>query len=98
MSIILPKTNLYLEGCGHDVNGNRIVKIGMSSLKRGFSIQTVQPWGYMVKTHKALQGLKTKKDLRGISDSELVDIAKEVSEFIKEYGTDLQKKSLRVYE
>ena len=38
--ITLPKSNLYLEGSGLDSNGNKVVKIGMSSLPRAFSIQT----------------------------------------------------------
>jgi len=32
MDISLPKCNLYLEGSGLDSNGNKVVKIGISSI------------------------------------------------------------------
>ncbi|NJL75309.1 MAG: hypothetical protein HC892_10025 [Saprospiraceae bacterium] len=56
--IALPKSNLYLEGSGLDANGNKIVKVSISSLKRAFSIQTN---GNLPKTGSILRGLKTKK-------------------------------------
>lgn len=94
MDIALPKTNLYLEGSGHDTNGNKVVKLGMSSLPRAFSIQTN---GNLPKTGNILRGLKTKKDMEKVSKSDLAVIAKEVVVYIKEYGSDLQRSKLRTY-
>lgn len=94
MDIALPKTNLYLEGSGHDTNGNKVVKLGMSSLPRAFSIQTN---GNLPKTGNILKGLKTKKDMEKVSKSDLAVIAKEVVAYIKEYGSDLQRSKLRTY-
>lgn len=91
--ITLPNSNLYLEGNGLDVNGNRIVKLGMSSMKNAFSIQTA---GILPKTHSLLRGL-TKKDFQGLSAEALTMISKEVVYYITEYGTDLQRKNIRTY-
>lgn len=92
--IALPKSNLYLEGSGLDTNGNKVVKIGISSLKRAFSIQTN---GNLPKTGSILRGLKTKKDMEKVSASDLAIISKEVVAYIKEFGTDTQKSKLRTY-
>jgi hypothetical protein len=91
--IDLPKCNLYLTGSGHDSNGNKIIKLSYVN-SRGFSIQTT---GNLSKTGSILRGLKTKKELEGISKSDLSIIAKEVCNYIKNYGSDNQKKKLRTY-
>jgi hypothetical protein len=91
--VSLPKCNLYLIGSGNDANGNKIVKLKFTN-SRGFSIQTT---GNIPKTGSILRGLKTLKDMENISDSDLLVISKEVCSFIKEYGSDLQKKKLRIY-
>jgi hypothetical protein len=89
----LPKTNLYLKGSGHDINGNKVVKLAAGS-NRAFSIQTN---GNLPKTGSILRGLKTEKDMETVSASDLQTIAKEVVSYIKSYGTPTQKKKLKTY-
>jgi hypothetical protein len=93
MNIVLPKTNLLLEGSGLDKNGLKIVKL--SSLnRRGFSIQTN---GNLPKTGTILRGLKTKKDMEKVSQNDLAIISKEVIAYIQKHGSEVMKSKLRVY-
>jgi hypothetical protein len=92
--ISLPKSNLYLEGSGLDRKGNRVVKLGMSSLPRIFSIQTN---GNLPKTYNILRGLKIKKEMQSVSESDLQAISLEIVEYIKVFGTELQIEKLRTY-
>lgn len=92
--IALPKSNLILEGSGLDKNGNKVVKLGISSLPKNFSIQTN---GNLPKTGNILRGLKTKKDMESVSKSDLQIISKEVVAYIKEFGSKLQLEKLRTY-
>ena len=92
--ISLPGCNLYMTGTGHDANGNKIIKIKFPN-ERGFSIQT--GGGALKKTSSILRGRKSMTDLLEISNSELKDISKEVSSYIKKYGSDNQKKRIRIY-
>lgn len=94
MSIALPKSNLYLEGSGQDKNGNKIVKLSIPSLTKGFSIQTN---GNMPKTGSILRGLKTKKDMEKVSTADLAIISKEAVSYIKQHGTTSQKSKLKTY-
>ena len=93
ISISLPHSNLYLIASGHDINGNKIVKLSFPN-ERAFSIQT---GGALPKTGSILRGLKTPKDMLEVSKSDLVILEKECVTYIKEFGTQLQKKKLRVY-
>lgn len=94
MSVALPKSNLYLEGSGLSVNGNKIVKLSIPSISKGFSIQTN---GNLPKTGSILRGLKTAKDMEKVSKSDLAIIEKEVVSYIKNYGTAMQKAKLKTY-
>jgi hypothetical protein len=89
--IKLENSNLYLVGSGHDVNGNKIVKVCFPNATK-FSIQTN---GNLKKTGSILRGLKTQKDMATISKSDLAIISKEICAYIKEYGTSNQKSKLR---
>ena len=91
--VSLPKTNLLLVGSGQDVNGNKVVKLQFPN-SRSFSIQT---GGNLPKTGSILRGLKTAKDMESVESSDLATISKEVVSYIKEYGSDTQKKKLKVY-
>ncbi len=87
----LPACNLYLVGSGLDKNGNKVAKFKFAN-SRAFSIQTN---ANLPKTGTILRGLKTAKDMQGISASDLSTICGEVVPYIKEYGTDTQKKKLK---
>jgi hypothetical protein len=91
--VSLPKCNLYLVGSGLDTNGNKVVKLNFPN-SRTFSIQT---GGNLPNTGNILRGLKTAKDMESVSDSDLAKISKEVCVYIKKYGSETQKKKLRVY-
>ena len=90
----LPNCNLSLIGAGLDVNGNRIVKLKFPNVN-GFSIQTndVQ----LQKTQRIIRNLKTAKDMVKLSDADLLNIEKEVTEYIKEFGSKKQKGKLKIY-
>lgn len=93
ISVSLPNSNLYLVSSGHDVNGNKVVKITFPN-QRAFSIQTN---GNLPRTGTILRGLKTPTDMLKVSKSDLAVIEKECVAYIKAYGTPLQKKKLRVH-
>ena len=90
--ISLPDCNLYLLASGYDRNGNKIVKLSFPN-QRGFSIETGRSLSL---TGSILRGLKTPKDMQSVSKSELKVISKEVCNYIKNYGSELQKKKLRI--
>ncbi len=92
MSIEFKNSNLYLTGVGMDTNGNRIIKLAIGS-NRGFSIQTN---GKLPKTHSLISGMKD-ADLKKLTQAELSTIEKEVAPYIKAYGTDTQKKKLKIF-
>jgi len=92
-TIELPNSNLHLISSGHDVNGNKIIKLCFSD-EKGFSIQT---GGNLSKTGSILRGLKTFTDMKTVSKSELNVISKEVCSYIKNFGTATQKRKLRTY-
>jgi hypothetical protein len=91
---VLPKSNLELIASGNDANGNKVARLKFFSAKTGFSIQT---GGNLPNTSTALRGLKTEKDMKTLSASQLGQISTEICNYIKKYGTDLQKKSLKTY-
>lgn len=86
----LPNSNLYLVGKGRDVNGNRVVKIKYPN-SRVFSIQSL---GNLPNTHRILSGVDKASE---VTDKELALIEKEVSGYIKEFGSKKQKEGLRTY-
>ena len=92
MSVLLPKSNIHLVGSGLDKNGNKIIKLEISSMGRGFSIQSL---GNLPQTHRILYGKKTAKDMEGISKSDLAAISKEVVGYVSEFGSTAQKAKLR---
>lgn len=84
------KSNLTLVSTEFDKNGNKIARFKFTNAKRAFSIQLL---GNLPKTHNILSRL-TSKDIKFISAESLQIINKEAIEYIKEYGTLLQRKQL----
>lgn len=91
--ISLKKSNLWLTGTGHDLNGNKVIRLSFPN-SRGFSLQT--GGGSLSKTDSLLKWKKN-KDLKDLTQTDLKVISKEVCNYIKKFGTDLQKKKLRTY-
>ena len=92
--ISLPNCNLYLNGSGVNTSGLKVVKISFPNT-RSFPIETNNR--ITMRTHSILRGLRSIKDMRRLTKTELKTIAKEVCKYIQKYGTELQKKRLRVY-
>jgi hypothetical protein len=88
----LPTCNLYLIGRGRDANGNSLVKLGFWT-GRNFSIQMGA--GSLPKTYGILRGL-TPKEIKGLSKTDLTTISKEVANYVKNHGSDMQKKKLKM--
>ena len=83
-------SNLYFKGFGKDINGNSVIKVYFPN-SRAFSIQTN---GNLPETHSIkMEYSKIEK----VPASDLKVIEKEVTEYIKEYGTDTQKRKLNTY-
>ncbi len=91
--ISFPNSNLYLCGSGLDKNGNKIIKVNFAN-SRAFSIQTT---GNLKLTGNILRGLKSAKDMESVSKPDLAIIEREVVKYIRENGTDVQKKKLKTY-
>jgi len=89
--IAFQNCNLYLKGKGRDINGNSIIKLGWAS-GRGFSIQTNQRG--LMETQKILRDVNR---ISQIKVGDLAKIEKQVCNYIKNYGSKLQKKKLRTY-
>jgi hypothetical protein len=90
--IKLPTCNLYLIGRGRDINGNSLVKLGFWT-GRNFSIQMGA--GSLPKTYAILRG-RTPKEIQRLSKTDLTAISKEVANFVKNYGSVMQKKKLKI--
>lgn len=88
----LPKTNIEVVGIGHDTNGNRVIKLKYPN-SNAFSIQISS--GSLPKTYRIVSGLKKVEE---IPEDKLDVISKEVTDYIKEFGSAKQKKSLKLYE
>ena len=88
----LPNSNLYITGAGHDINGNRIVKLRFLELS-GFSIQTGRSLRI---TEYAIRGKKTARDLHEISDEDMYSISKEICSYIEQFGSKKQKETLKI--
>ena len=81
-------SNLYLNGFGMDTNGNSVVKVSFPN-QRAFSIQTN---GVLKETHNLYT-----KNVDELSNSQKKIIEKEVVEYVKEFGSDEQKRRLKTY-
>jgi len=85
----LPNSNLYLRGFGMDTNGNSVVKFSFAD-EKGMSIQINTP------NFRNTKRLNTTK-LKDLSDKDILSIEKELTSYIKEYGTARQKKGLKTF-
>ncbi len=83
-------SNLILTGYGHDTNGNHIVKLSFPN-QRAFSIQTD---GVMKTANRILRS----GSIKDIKDKDLKAIEKEAIKYLKDHGTAVQKKTLKIYE
>jgi len=91
--ISLQNCNLYITGSGLDSNGNKVVKLKFPN-GPAFSIQTN---GTLRNTHSLLSGKTTIKQIESLTIAELLQIEKEVVNYVKAHGSPTQKKKLRVY-
>ncbi len=89
MEHTLPGGNLMLVDKDTDANGNMVAKVAFPN-QRAFSIQTN---GVLPNTHRILQSQKT---LVGLSADSINKIAAEVYDYVKEFGSKTQQKSLRM--
>ena len=89
-SVELPGTNLWLSGFGMDTNGNSIVRVGFPN-DRAFSIQTN---GTLPETNRIQ---KSSPRLADLTDKQLKEISKEVSEYVRDFGSLNQKTRLKKY-
>ena len=88
--IYLPNSNLLLLGSGMDTNGNKVVKLKFPSTN-GFSIQVNNT------VTRETQYLLDRFSAKQLSDSQLEIIEREVVKYIKNYGSALQKSTLKTY-
>jgi hypothetical protein len=84
-------SNLRIVGTGIDKNGNRVVKVSFPN-QRPFSIQTN---GNLPKTHSLLKDYD-KKNIN-FYKGEIESMEDEILDYIEKYGSENQKKSVRVY-
>jgi len=82
----LEGTNLLFKGIAMDPNGNKVVKL---SFPNGATF-TIQTNGNLPGVHK----LSKESD---VGTAELATIKKEVVDYLKAHGSDLQKTTLKVY-
>lgn len=82
-------SNLSLVGVGKDTNGNSVVKVKYPN-DPAFSIQT----GSIQKVHDLVRGQKM-KDILALSDKDKATIEKEVTDYVKKYGSAKQKSGLK---
>ena len=88
----LPNSNLFITGAGHDINGNRIVKLRFLD-SSGFSIHT---GGSLRNTEYVIRGKKTARDMHEISDEDMYSISKEICSYIEKFGSKKQKEKLKI--
>jgi hypothetical protein len=88
--ISLPNSNLYLYGFGRDINGNSTIKISIGANRR-FSIQINSPEFYKYTYDK--RGYKLKE----LTNEDIIGIEKEVTNYLKEFGSKEQKSKLKIY-
>ncbi len=85
-----PHSNLFIKGWGMDTNGNSVIIVGFPN-DRGFAIQINKP--EFRETKNIVRSAK-----RELSDDELFDIGKEVTDWVKKFGTQKVKSRLKVYD
>ena len=83
-------SNLYFNSFGKDSNGNSVIKVSFPN-SRAFSIQTN---GDLPKTHSLKQQYSK---IENLSDKDLKIVEKEVTDYVKEFGSDTQIKKLNTY-
>jgi len=83
-------SNLYFNSFGKDSNGNSVIKVSFPN-SRAFSIQTN---GDLPKTHSLKQQYSK---IENLSDKDLIIVEKEVTDYVKEFGSDTQIKKLNTY-
>lgn len=88
--ISFPNSNLYFYGFGRDINGNSTIKISIGANKR-FSIQINSPEFYKYTYDK--RGYKLKE----LTNEDIIGIEKEVTNYLKEFGSKEQKSKLKIY-
>lgn len=84
-------SNLFLKGMGLDKNGNMTIKVGFPNDKA----TAIQTNGTLPKTNALLQKIDKLEDL---NEKELKIIGREVTDYIKSYGSKNMKSRLKVYE
>lgn len=89
--IELPGCNLYLKGFAFDSNGNKVVKLTFPN-GPAFSLQTNKGEDLYVTNRQSIKG-----NLSEISEADIATIAKEVSAYVKKYGSNTQKSKLKIY-
>lgn len=82
-------SNLIIVGAGMDSNGNRVVKVSFPN-ERPFSIQTN---GNLPKTHSLLKAYDKNTNF---SAKEIESMEDEIVDYVENYGSENQKKSLKV--
>ena len=87
----LPNSNLYLLGLSRDTNGNSTIKYFFPN-QRAFSVQV---YGETLK--KSQDILKGVDKLDKLKDKDLEVIEKEITDYIKKFGSSQQKSSLKTY-
>lgn len=89
--IAQPYSNLYINGWGLDTNGNWCIYVSFPN-STGFSIQTN---GVLPETDDITSRKGKNKTL---SETELDTIGKEITDYVKQYGSSNQKAKLRTYQ
>ena len=84
-------SNIRIVGSGMDSNGNRVVKVSFPN-QRPFSIQSN---GTLPKTHTLLRNYDEEKTKFSVKEIESME--DEILDYVENYGSANQKKSLKVY-
>ena len=90
IDIQFPNSNLYLVGEGLDTNGNYIVKVTFPN-QRAFAIQTN---GVLPRTQN---NLKSVEKISELTEEQILEIEKEVVDYVYEHGSTTQKSKLKTY-
>lgn len=83
--INLPNTNLYLQGFGHDANGNAIIKLTFPN-SRGFSIQINDGLTEIANLYT--------KNISKLSSADITAIRDKVVWYIRNYGSKTQRSKM----
>lgn len=88
MNLEQPHSNLYIKGWGLDSNGNSVIIVGFPNDK-GFAIQTN---GTLPETNHII-----KVAHKELSEDELNEVGREITDYVQQYGSKQAKARLRVY-